>query len=192
MPQTALRIPTREDLYASARKRFLRGERMDIQGLAAELGISRATAYRWVGNADELVGVIVADLAEETFRRSSAEAKGRGAARVVDVMRRGMTYVVTSKPFRCFLERDPQRGLRIAASKEGPSQARMIALHEQLLEEEIARGALALPVDTRTMAYALVRTAESFMYADIVAGEQPDIDAAVEILRLLLADRRSR
>ena len=101
-------------------------------------------------------------------------------------MSRGMRLIVNSRPYRRFLERDPHKALRLAASKDGPAQARMVELHKQLLDEEIARGALALPVDSRTMAYALVRTAESFMYADLIAGEQPALDDAVTILRLLL------
>ena len=36
------------------------------------------------------------------------------------------------------------------------------------------------------MAYALVRVVESFLYADAIAGETPDIDKAVEILKLML------
>src|SRR5687767_1654650 len=101
------KAPTRDDFVALARRSFLSGERLEMQALAAELGISRATAYRWVGNADQLAGEIVADLAEETFHRSVSEAKGRGAARIVDAMGRGMRYIVTSKPYRRFLERDP-------------------------------------------------------------------------------------
>ncbi len=154
--------------------------------LAREIGVSRATAYRWAGNADRLTGMVVAELAEATFRRAVAEAEGHGADRVVDAMRRGMRYIVGSRPYRRFLERDPQSALRLAASKEGPSQARMVALHQELLGEETARGRLSLPVASHTMAYALVRTAESFMYADLIAGEKPDLDAATRILRLLL------
>ncbi len=49
-----------------------------------------------------------------------------------------------------------------------------------------ARGALTLPVDVHTMAYALVRIAEWFLYADAIAGERPDLEKAEEILRLVL------
>ena len=114
------------------------------------------------------------------------EARGRGATRVVDVIARGMRYIATSEPYRAFVERDPQRALRIVASKDGPVQRRTIALHEELLEEEVRRGALRLPVDAHTMAYALVRVVESFLYADAVAGEQVDLEKAVAILKLML------
>src|SRR4029453_6951268 len=121
-----------------------------------------------------------------TFRRALREARGRGAARVVDVMARGMRYVARSEAYRAFVERDPQKALRIVASKDGPVQQRTIALHEELLAEEGRRGALTLPVDAHTMAYALVRIVESFLYADAIAGETPDLEKAVDIMKLLL------
>jgi len=183
------RAPAREDLIEQAKDRFLRGERPDIAGLAEEIGVSRATAYRWAGNYEELIGEIIAIVAEENFRHAVSRARGTGADRVVDAMRRGMRAIVGSEPYRRFLEADPQRALRIAASKDGPSQGRMIELHQELLEEEIAAGNLRLPVDAHTMAYALVRLAESFMYADLIAGEKPDIDKAVEVMKLMLSSR---
>ena len=57
---------------------------------------------------------------------------------------------------------------------------------QELLEEEVRRGALRLPVDAHTMAYALVRVVESFLYADAVAGEKLDLEKAVDILKLML------
>jgi AcrR family transcriptional regulator len=173
-------------LVAAAKKQFLRTGQVDIQAAAAAIGVSRATAYRWVGNADALTGVVIADIAESTFRRAVAETAGSGPERIIEAMSRGMRLIVKSRPYRQFLERDPHKALRLAASKDGPAQARMVELHKELLDDEIARGNLALPVDTRTMAYALVRTAESFMYADLIAGEQPALDDAVAILRLLI------
>ena len=178
--------PTASDLLDLARRRFLKGQRIGLEDLAAELGISRATAYRWAGNADFLSGLVIASIAEDTFRRAASEARGRGAARVVDVIARGMRYVATSAAYRAFLERDPQRALRIVASKDGPVQQRTIAMHEELLAAEVRRGALTLPVDTHTMAYALVRVVESFLYADAIAGETLELEKAVAILKLML------
>ncbi len=184
---TGLRpVATEADLRAVARRHFLAGERIGLEELAAELGISRATAYRWAGNADLLAAHVIASLVEDTFQRSVREAKGKGAARIVDATARGLRYIATSKPYQAFIRRDPERALRIVASKEAPVQSRTIALNTQLIEEEMKSGALSLPVDAHTMAYALVRIGESFLYADTIAGEKPDLDKAVEILRLML------
>jgi len=183
--------PTPDDLLALARRRFLALERVSLEDLAAELGISRATAYRWAGNAEQLAGQVIVGLVDQTFQRTLREGRGRGAARIVDVTARGLRYVAGSEAYRAFIARDPQKALRIVASKEGPVQARTIANHELLLREEIARGELSLPVDPHTMAYALVRVAESFLYADIIAGERPDLDKAVQIIELMLGSARS-
>jgi len=155
--------PTAADLLALARRRFLACERLSLDELAADLGVSRATVYRWAGNAEQLAGQVVVGLVDETFARSLREASGTGAERIVDATARGMHYVATSKGYHAFVARDPQRALRIVASKEGPVQARTIAHHEGLLREEVERGHLTLPVDPHTMAYALVRVAESFL-----------------------------
>ena len=179
--------PTPDDLFALARKRFLQGQRLDVAGLGEELGISRATAYRWAGNEEELTGRVIAALAEATFKRTTKEARGRGFERVLDAERRGLRYIATFPAYRRFLEReDPITSMRIVASKDGPVQALQIRLHEEWLRELADRGEITLSVDPHTMAYALVRTAEAFLYADIIAGEEPDVDKCVEVLRLLL------
>jgi AcrR family transcriptional regulator len=179
-------VATAADLLALARRRFLAGERLNVEELAAELGISRATAYRWAGNVDLLTAEVIAGIVEDTHNRSVREAKGKGAERIVDATARGLRYIATSAPYQAFIRRDPERALRIVASKAAPVQSRTIALNQRLIEEEMRSGALRLPVDAHTMAYALVRIGESFLYADAIAGEEPDLDKAIEILKLML------
>lgn len=179
--------PTADDLLELARRRFIRSERLDVAGLGEELGISRATAYRWAGNEEALTGRVIASLAEATFRRCVREARGKGFERVLDAERRGLRYMATFKPYRSFLEReDAATSMRIVASKEGPVQPLQIRQHEEWLQELVDNGEIQLSVDVHTMAYALVRTAEAFLYADLIAGEDMDVDKAVDVMRLLL------
>lgn len=178
--------PAPVDLLHLARRRFMHGEKLDIAGLAAELGVSRATAYRWAGNAEELTDRVIASLAEETFHLSFREAEGEGIERLIDAFRRGLRYIARG-PYREWLSReDPETALRIVASKYGHAQRTTMRLWEQALDEEVRCGRLELPVGPHKMAYAIVRISESFLYADLIAGEDPDVDSCVEIIKLLL------
>jgi hypothetical protein len=55
-----------------------------------------------------------------------------------------------------------------------------------LLDEERKAGALTLRADGDTLAYAIVRMTEGFIYHDAVVGTEPDVERAAEIVALLL------
>ncbi len=61
------RRPTREDAINLARARFISGERVEMQVLAAELDIGRTTLYRWVGEREQLLEEVFAGLVDEWF-----------------------------------------------------------------------------------------------------------------------------
>ncbi len=174
------------DLHSLARQWFIGARRIELQKLAVELGISRATAYRWAGSAEQLVGHVLASLVDDTFQQIVRRTTGTGSERVLEVLQRGMYYAHRFQPLQQFLGRDAQLGLKILASKHSLVQERTIANIQQLLDEEIARGHMALPVDTATMAYALTRIVESFLYADLITGATPDLENAAKILKLML------
>src|SRR5215831_11918665 len=73
------------DALKLARGRWLKGERIDMGALAAELGISRATLYTWVGSKERLIGEVLWSFAEEGLRQSRAAAKGSGAEYITGV-----------------------------------------------------------------------------------------------------------
>lgn len=175
------------DLYSLAREWFLCDRRLELQKLAQELGISRATAYRWAGSAEQLVGDVLASLVDDSFANlRRAAPKGGGATRVLDVLVRGMHVAHRFQPLRHFLRSNPQLGLRIVASRHGPVQGRTIDNVRRLLEEELEAGTLELAVEPGVMAYALTRMVESFLYADLIVGGKPDLDSAARILGLML------
>ena len=166
-------------------------QRLEIQGLAEELGVSRATAYRWAGgNTDVLTGRVVARLIEATWARLMGETRHlKGWDRVLEAERRGFEYITTHGPYREFIGSDGERALRIVAGPGALPQQVNVRLTQELLEEEARAGNLRLPVDAHTLAYALVRIGESFLYADLIAGEAPDMDKAMEVVRLLCRPR---
>src|SRR6516164_7483398 len=55
---------TRDEVLALATERFLAAERVDMQAIARELGLARATMHRWFGTRELLLGETLAKLAE--------------------------------------------------------------------------------------------------------------------------------
>lgn len=174
------------DLHSLARQWFIGQKRIELQKLAVELGISRATAYRWAGSAEQLVGQVLASLIDDTFQQILKRTTTTGSERVLEVLNRGMHYAYRFRPLQKFLANNAQLGLKVVASKHGPVQERTIANIRDLLEEEIEAGNIELPVEPAVMAYALTRIVESFLYADLITGASPDLDNASKILTLML------
>src|SRR4028119_748331 len=102
----------------------LAGTRVDMGPLAAELGVDRATLFRWVGNRDQLLTEVIWSLFVPTWRRAVDGAAGCGAARVVDALTRFTSDVCGSAPFRTHLRREPDRALRLLTTRAADYQVR--------------------------------------------------------------------
>ncbi len=177
---------TPADALQAARRRFLRGERVDMNDLAQELGIGRATLYRWVGSRDRLLGEVLWSLAELGLAQSRSEATGRGAAWVLAVYRRFGDLIVGLEPLRHFVKSEPECALRVMTSKASPLQRRVVdTFRDVLVEAQKTRG-LKLRLDPETLAFAMVRIAESFLWTDLITGGTPDLAKAQEVTKVLL------
>jgi AcrR family transcriptional regulator len=179
-------VPTALDAFRAARRRFLASERVDMGDVAAELGISRATLYRWTGSRDQLLGEVMWSFASAGIEQARANAKGNGAEWVLAIYWSWGTEIVDFEPLRFFIENEPECALRVMASKHSPNQERVInAFADILTEAERDRG-LVLKLDAETMAYVLIRIAESFLWADLITGQPADRQKAQDVARALL------
>jgi len=177
---------TPPDVLRAARRRFLRGERVDMNELAQELGIGRATLYRWVGSRDQLLGEVLWSLAELGLAQARAEAKGRGAAWVLAVYTRFGDRIVELEPLRRFVRAEPECALRVMTSKASPLQRRVVDTFRDILVEAQQRKGLRLRFDPETLAFVMVRVAESFLWTDLITGEASDRPKAHEVTKVLL------
>jgi AcrR family transcriptional regulator len=177
---------TPADALQAARRRFLRGERVDMNDLAQELGIGRATLYRWVGSRDQLLGEVLWSLAELGLAQSRTEATGRGAAWVLAVYRRFGDLIVGLEPLRHFVKSEPECALRVMTSKASPLQRRVVDTFRDVLVEAQKTKGLKLRLDPETLAFAMVRIAESFLWTDLITGGTPDLAKAQEVTKVLL------
>jgi AcrR family transcriptional regulator len=174
------------DAFRLARRRFLAGERIDMQQLAAELGLHRTTLYRWVGTRDRLLGEILWSIAEPALREAHAATRAAGGERIARAVER-YTRAALEAPFmRRFLTEEPETALRVITTKDSVLQARSVAYTRKMIEEEAERGTLDPPMDPEDLAYLITRIAESFLYTDLITGEQPAPEKAAQAIRALL------
>jgi len=193
MEAAALRYPTRtspRDAFLRARQVFLRGRRLDMVELARDLGVSRATLYRWVGSREQLLGEILWSLGELGLQEAEAAADADGATgveRIVRVYRHFLELTAAHAPTRRFIANEPEIALRILTSNQGVQHQRLIDYLRRQLEAAAAAGQLTLRLDAADMAYVMNRVGESFIWREFITGEEPDTAKAAIVARLLLA-----
>jgi AcrR family transcriptional regulator len=177
---------SRDDVLASALYRYLRGRRVDVQALAGELGVGRTTIYRWFGSREQLVGEVVASAAEEVLARIRAETRGRGATRLLEIFDRFNRALAEAPALRSFLDQERDAALRIITSSDGVVTPRMVERVAEIIDEEVAAGRYEPPVETDTLALAIVRLAEAFIFNDARARIRGDVDRLRAIEAALL------
>jgi AcrR family transcriptional regulator len=176
---------TKEQFLDAAARRFLAGERIDIQAICTELGISRASVHRWCGSRDAVIGAVMVRLVTPLFRRIERDGRGRGGRRLVAVFERQLRALADNPAFRRFLENEREAAQRILTASGGPVEPQVVALIKEAIDAEVARG-YAPPADPDILAYAIVRMGESFLYADASSGFQGDFDRLRGVYAALL------
>jgi len=177
---------SREDVLAAAMDRYLHGRRIDVQAIAAELGLGRATIYRWFGSREDLIGAVLARAAEPLLERARAQARGHGAAALLDTFDRFNRSLAAAPALLRFVEDERDAALRIITSGAGIVQPRIVELIAEVIDDEVRAGRYEPPVDTATLAYAIVKLAEAFLFSDAVAGVRGDVDRLRDVEAALL------
>jgi AcrR family transcriptional regulator len=175
------------DAFKLARKKWLQGERLDIGRLAAELGVGRATVFRWVGTRENLYGEVCSALFQQQLERSIADARGSGLDRLLDAVERLLHSLSSATPLRRFVADDPEFALRVLTSRHSPVQHRSTLAIKQLIDDAVEAGHMKPALPSDELAYIVVRITESFLYRDVMTGAEADIDAAIAAIRILLA-----
>lgn len=170
----------------AARRMFIADARLDMQRLATDIGVSRVTLYRWVGNHDALLAEVLWSLAQAAWTEAATARRSRGAAGVAEHAYHFIRVVRDFEPFQRFIVRDTDYALKMLTSRYSPVQGRTVEAVRQLLEEEIAAGAIELPHAVADIAYVIIRICESFLYNQVITGGDPNLRRAGETIHALL------
>ncbi|RNL79891.1 QsdR family transcriptional regulator [Nocardioides marmorisolisilvae] len=174
---------TREHALQFARAQFERGERVDMQTLAAELGVGRTTLYRWFGDREQVISELFAGLTDEIFAEINARPGGGGIEAALDSIRRFMALTSSFEPLRDFAQREPALALRILVASHGLVQQRIRAGVTEALERNLPSRQLPLPPDIIDV---LVQVGANLQWTPIVIGDPPEIERALHLGRSVL------
>src|SRR4051794_35772811 len=155
---------TREQVLERALHHYLRGRRVDVQAIAAELGLARTTIYRWFGSREELIGEVVFRAAEPLIDAARAAARGQGGVALLDTFDRLNRSYADAPALHQFVEQERDAALRIITSSGGNFHPRMVDRIAGLIEDEVRAGKYEPPVEPATLGYAIVRLAEAFLF----------------------------
>ncbi len=169
------------------------GRRLELQGLADELGVSRATLFRQAGTRDRLLGEALWLNTHRTLQAAVARAEAEhtpGSLRSVSTGRWMNALVSRSTALRRLLDDEPALTIKVLTAPAGPVQPRVVAFVEAVLRRDMAEGYQPV-IEAGDLAYALVRLGESFLYADVLADRHPDVATADRLQQALLKATRT-
>jgi AcrR family transcriptional regulator len=157
-----------------------------MTALSAELGVNRATLFRWVGGRDDLLVEALWDLADRVFTYADSQIVASGGERVVGVVGRFLRIVLDDPGMQIFLRDEGELAMRLLTRSDRGFQPRLVARVHDLLEQEVAAGALTLDAAVGEVAFVVVRLIETYTYLPLLTGEAPRAERALPILRMLL------
>jgi AcrR family transcriptional regulator len=183
---------SRQDVLRLAREQYLDGQRLDVTIVARSLGLGRATIYRWFGSRERLLGEVIATELETLVTRSRSQVRRRGVQGLLEVFDRVNRGLSESTALRRFVEQERAAALRLLTASDGAVQPRGVACVTELIAAEAAAGRFDPPADPQTLAYAIVRLAEAFLYNDAAFGIRGDHARLREVEAALLGVPRPK
>lgn len=155
---------TREAVLAAARSTFRARERVDAQAVAARLGISRATIYRWFGSRDGLVGEVLAAEFRRGFAQAERNIQSAGAAKILDTLVDTCSWLASSPELQTYLQAEQLTALRTITAANGRVQPEAVWAVHDLLDRVAAENGYMSSIPTPVLAFTLVRLVEAFLY----------------------------
>ena len=174
------------DALRLARHTILDGRRLDMQALAAELGVSRVTLYRWVGSRDDLLVEVLWSMTRSRFNDIWAGLSNHPGPRVPEGLRQWIATTVESPGIRALLYGESELAMRLLTLDSGGFQPRLLGLIRERIAADIDEGRVDSPLPVDELAYATLRICESYIYLPVISGQPTDPDKAYRVLAVLM------
>lgn len=162
-----------------------------MRALAQSLGVGRATLYRWRGGRSQLLSDALLWLGLRNLRRSQTDvATPPGPRRLLDVHAIHISRMSNSPALRSFVRNEPALASSLLLDANGKVHVGVTsALADLIRSQEIDTGWIA-PLGADKLAQVIARVDEAFMYADLIAKDEPNPDTPQLLFEMLLGMHR--
>jgi AcrR family transcriptional regulator len=182
---------TPADAFARAQELVRSGTRLDMGSLAAEIGIARATLYRWTGDRDRLLSDILWTDAQRILDYVVANTSGAGVTRIHAVAIRFLELLLSGEKLTSFLRNEREHGLRLITDPRGGVRPRLVEAIASHIAAEVRHGEYRPPDDPELLAEGIVTLGERFLYHGGATEANPDPTTAFRVIALLLREEPS-
>jgi len=189
LPVATVRAPrlSPDDVLRAARRRFMASGTIEMRALARDLGIGRATLYRWRGGREALLSEVILSLGQANLLRADADTRGpAGAERLCAVHDLHLRRISDSQAMRSFIRAEPEVASRVLLDGSGTVHVGVTRALEDLIRRQEADSEWRAPLGPEVLAPTISRLSEAFLYSDLIAHDRPDVATADVVLRMML------
>lgn len=173
--------------FVRARQLLREGTRLDMVSLASDIGVSRATLYRWAGDRERLLGDVVWTELSEMIDHFDRAAPGTGVERMTHTVGDFLDTLGTSPALQAFLVNEGDAGLRLVTALDGGVRPRLLSKIESVIARE-AQAGYRPPAPPVLLADGILSLAERWLYHHGNPALNPDPATARRMIGLLLRE----
>ena len=189
LPAAAVRTPrlSPEEVLRVARRSFMATGTLEMRSLARDLGIGRATLYRWRGGREALLSEVILSLGIANLRHADSDTDvPAGAERLCAVHDLHLRRISDSQAMRTFIRNEPEVASRVLLDGAGAVHVGVTRALADLVRRQEQQSSWRAPLEPDVLAAAISRLSEAFLYSDLIAHDRPDVATADFVLRMML------
>lgn len=174
--------PTAQDAIDVAIATFEAGERVDMAQIADRLGVGRSTLYRWVGDREALMDLIIDATTIKLAKSAQRRVRGKGLDRTLSAVKVYLKVTTSYEPLLSLAEREPNLALHVIMNPDGvfarnTRDGLRAQLSRDLPDAEIPDDVVEV----------LNATNLALVWASIAGGYEPRIDRVIAVMRTVVS-----
>jgi AcrR family transcriptional regulator len=176
------------DAFNRARQIVHAGDRLDMVALATELGIGRATLYRWTGDRERLLADICWADVHALLGHVVRTTPERGVARIEAIATKFLQLLSTGGGLTTLLRTEGETAFRLITDPRGGVRPRLVEAVATYIRQEVDEGLYRPPAPPHLLAEGMITVGERFLYHGGNPEANPDPENAYRIIALIVRE----